>query len=281
MTAATPEAAAAALETVHAVFFALLGAGIGSFLNVCILRMPLDRSIVLPPSSCPHCGRRLTVVDLIPVLGWAIRLGRCASCKGRISPRYPLVEALTAALFFAAFRAYDSWIDRATAAYLLSFLVVVAFVDLDWRLILNRTTYPTMALGLAVAVLPHFPLYLRGWAGVERAAVGAAVGGGLIWGIGALGTALYRKEAMGWGDVKLLAALGAFVGPLHAVAIVFIGSAIGGVIGVGLLAAGAVERRGYIPFGPFLAAAAAIDVFWWRAIDIFVVGLMPFPVVVT
>lgn len=266
---------AEALRAAWGLFFALTGACVGSFLNVCILRLPMERSVVRPPSSCPHCFRRLNAVDLVPVIGWFLRLGRCASCKARISPRYPFVEALTAALWYAAHRRYGLTPDLGAALYLLSFLVVVAFIDIDWHLILDRTTYPTLALGLALSVLPLFPLHTGGRAGLERAIAGAVVGGGIVWTMGRVGTAVYRKEAMGLGDVKMLAALGAFLGPLHAASVIFLGAMIGGVVGIGLLAAGIVERRGYVPFGPFLAAAAVVDVLWWDRIDLFLASLFP------
>ncbi|OGH55704.1 MAG: hypothetical protein A3G34_01385 [Candidatus Lindowbacteria bacterium RIFCSPLOWO2_12_FULL_62_27] len=246
-----------------------LGLTVGSFLNVCIHRLPQGVSVVFPRSSCPSCGHTLGAAELVPVLSYLFQRGKCRSCGCRISPRYALVEILTGAIFVFCHRYFFLHGDIASGLaylYFFSVLVVVVFIDLDHYLILDVVTYPGMAVALILALPGHWPL--AAGAPVPRlleSAQGLAVGGGILWLIQFLGMLWYRKQglaAMGLGDVKLAAFTGAFLGPKHQAYALFISVVIGGVGGMLLMLSGIRKGKEYIAFGPVLAAGAAIAPFY-------------------
>lgn len=264
---------------------ALLGACVGSFLNVVIWRLqqedPAKRSLG-GRSHCPHCGALIRWFDNVPVLGWLVLRGKSRCCHKPIALRYPLVELLTAALFFALAR----WIPAtrllvatpegllvdpvaattfAALAVFVSLLVALSFIDFDTQLLPDVLTKPGIALGVAAGLWPGLagvitedpstPAALRS---VLASLLGAGVGAGVTWGIRALGTWVFRREAMGFGDVKLMAMIGAFLGWQSALLTMFLGCIFGAVLGgIGSLCGGASK----IPFGPYLAAGALTALF--------------------
>ncbi len=219
----------------------IVGAMIGSFLNVVIWRLPRGESLVRPPSRCPACGTPIRWFDNVPVLAWVYLLGHCRSCRAPISPRYPFVEALTALLFvWVAWRhpLPDQAAVAASKAALLSALLALAFIDLDTRLLPDAITKPLILAGLVVsffvpALHPDaFPdLRNRNVASFLEAFLGAASGAALILVVRFLGTMAFRKEAMGLGDAKLLAAIGAFVPPIATLWTLLLASLVGSVLG--------------------------------------------------
>lgn len=232
-----------------------LGALIGSFLNVCIYRLPLGKSIVRPGSHCPSCGKAIEFYDNIPVLSYLWLIGRCRACRERISIRYPFVEAVNAAGYLAILWTFGPTWTTVLYALLFSALLVVAGTDLTHKIIPNVVTLPGIVLGLlgAATVLP---------VGLLNALLGVAVGGGILWALAWASPYLFGKEGMGGGDIKLLAMIGAFLGWKPALLTIMIGSLTGSIIGISLIALRLMKRDEYIPFGPFLVLGALLSMFF-------------------
>jgi leader peptidase (prepilin peptidase) / N-methyltransferase len=258
----------------------LWGACAGSFLNVCIYRIPRDMSVVRPRSHCPGCGKMIPWYLNIPLVSFLFLRGKCAFCGVRISARDFLVELLTGVLFLLVWLKFDlegayrplgliamtDW--RLVPVYWLMVggLILGTFVDFEHLIIPDRVTLGGIVAGLVLSGL--FPS-LHGVATVKesllRACVGAAVGWGFLWGVGALGTLIFRKPAMGFGDVKLLGAMGAFLGWQAVFFIVVVSSFFGSLVGVTLVLSGQRTMQGRIPYGPYLALAAVLWSFWGQA----------------
>jgi leader peptidase (prepilin peptidase)/N-methyltransferase len=235
------------------VFAFVLGAILGSFINVLIYRLPRGESVVMPASRCPSCTRRLEWWENVPILSFLVLRGRCRTCGAGISPRYLLVELVVAGLFvYSVWRHGLTWDAAATAVFGL-LLVAVFFIDLEHKIIPDRITFPGIALGLVLSGTRGGPWELGG-------ALVAAVGAGALL----LLIAVASRGGMGGGDVKLAAMMGAFLGwPLVAVGL-FIGVIIGGVVAVALLAAGLKGRKDHMPFGPALAVGGFVAMEWGR-----------------
>ena len=220
-----------ALVTSALVF--LFGAAVGSFLNVVIYRVPAGLSLLHPPSRCPKCRTQLKPYDNVPVLGWLWLKGRCRYCRTPIAPRYPLIEALTGALFLAAFGQFGLAWTTVSAWLLLSWLICLTFIDFDTLTLPNVLTQSGLVLGLWVFEI-----------------------------IGFVGSLLTGKTVMGGGDGKLAALLGAWLGWQGMLLSSFLACALGAFIGGGAIALGLIRRRHPIPFGPFLALGATLTLFW-------------------
>lgn len=224
----------------------LLGAAVGSFLGVVVDRLPRRASIVRPRSHCPHCGHVLGVFDLLPVVSYLLTRGRCRYCRARISALYPVVETLCAVGFVAVW--YTSggvgpWLAKAT---LLALLVALALTDLRSGLLPDRLTLSGLLAAVAFAA--------AGWTlSLRLALLGAMVGGGAI-----LAIVVISRGGMGLGDAKMLAMIGAFLGPWGALGTLLWASFVGSVVGVGLLLTGRATRKTKLPFGPFLAVGAVL-----------------------
>jgi leader peptidase (prepilin peptidase)/N-methyltransferase len=231
-------------------FAGVLGAIAGSFLNVVTYRLPRRESLVAPASHCPKCGTPVKPYDNIPILSWLLLRGRCRSCSEPISPRYPLVEALTAALCVGAVLAHSSAAGIALSVALILIVVPAALIDLEYRIIPNRLT----ALGAALALALGLALDPSGEP--ERLLAAAGAGGFLLL------AALAYPGGMGMGDVKLAGVMGLFLGRAVAPAIMvalLAGVLVGGVV---IARKGAREgRKTAVPFGPFLALGALVAVF--------------------
>ncbi|MBN2565625.1 MAG: prepilin peptidase [Candidatus Eisenbacteria bacterium] len=237
----------------------VFGAVLGSFMNVLIHRIPRGQSIVSPPSSCPSCGARIRPRDNVPLLSFALLRGRCRGCGARISVRYPTVELLSALVPIAIHASYGFTVGFWVYWALACVLIVLSFVDLDERIIPDRVTIPGLIVGVLVAPL----LGLTTWSG---SLVGAAVGGGALYLIALLGVAVFRKDSMGGGDIKLAAMLGAFLGWRLIVVSLFTAFLVGSIAGIGAIAAKGREWDRTIPFGPFIAIGAFVGMVWGRAI---------------
>lgn len=233
----------------------ILGALIGSFLNVCIFRLPRGESIAWPGSHCPLCAHPIEFYDNIPLLSYLWLGGRCRACRAPISIRYPLVEATNALGYLTILWSFGPSWTAALYALLFSALVVVTGTDLTHKMIPNVITLPGIAVGLlgAVTVLP---------VGVINSVLGLAVGGGILWLLAWLSPYLFGKEGMGGGDIKLLAMIGAFLGWKPALLTIMIGSLTGSIIGISLIALRIIKRDDYIPFGPFLVLGALLSMFF-------------------
>lgn len=233
----------------------VLGCVVGSFLNVCIYRIPAGKSIVSPPSACPACGHRIRWYQNIPIFSYLFLGGKCAGCGMRISLRYPFVEAFTGGLFLLVL--YFFGLSLATLVYwvFVAALVVITFIDLDHQIIPDVISLPGIIVGFACSfVIP--------WHSWSDSLFGIFLGGGLLLGIAWVYELLTKREGMGGGDVKLLAMLGAFLGWKAIFPVIFIASLGGSLVGIPLILLRGENSRFALPFGPFLAAAALIYLFW-------------------
>jgi len=238
----------------------ILGSCLGSFLNVCIYRIPAEKSVVHPPSACPKCGMGIKGYDNIPILSWILLRAKCRGCGTKISARYPFVEALAGVLFLALWLFYGpTWVAACYAISLFG-LIFGTFVDLDEMWIPDRVTIGGMIL---FPILSFFVPELHGAStqlgGLIAGLIGGVVGFGAFWLIGVLGKLAFKKEAMGFGDVKLMGGLGALLGWQSVLFILFVSALIGSVVGISLMKSGKKELQSQIPYGPYLAVAA---VFW-------------------
>jgi leader peptidase (prepilin peptidase)/N-methyltransferase len=262
------------------------GAVVGSFLNVCIWRLPRDESVVHPPSHCPSCGKALAPVDLVPLASQALLRGRCRYCGIGISWRYFGVELLTGLCFVALYYRFGLTLEMAANALFVATLIVVFFVDLDHFVIPDITVY----IGVALGILKDVVLMAQGARGLWRAVpgtdllvpiplsiVGLILGSGALWVIAKVASAAFRRDAMGMGDVFLLAAMGANLTPGQLVVAFFVAVAVGSLIGVALIALKLRKRRDEVPFGPMLVTGTFVallfgDVMIRRYLDAFSFG---------
>ncbi|MFQ5720812.1 MAG: prepilin peptidase, partial [Acidobacteriota bacterium] len=251
---------------------ALLGLVLGSFANVCIHRLPRHESLVFPGSACPRCGTRIRARDNVPVLSWLLLRGRCHACHERISARYPLVEMLTGVLFLALSMRLAPGPAFAVAGGFALALLILFFTDLETMLLPDVVTLG--GLGFALATAPWNPLLVTQPArtavgAMIAAAIGAVGGGGLVlaivlgwrlWVRGRLGDGATEEErsGMGWGDLKMLAMIGAFVGIRQVFFVTFLAAMLGSLVGGGLMIAGRGSRRTALPFGTFLAVGGLL-----------------------
>ena len=254
----------------YLVFVVAIGLSIGSFLNVCIARLPEDRSL-LPRSHCPRCQHAIRARDNVPVLSWVVLRGRCRDCSTPISPRYPLVEllgALTAVLVFRRFvpdvDAIDATHLTAAAVYFAfaSVLIVAAMVDISHRIIPDETSIYAVPFALGAMALLEWMGHADWMAVSFRAGVlGAAGAGGFFAVISLTWVFLFRREGLGWGDVKLIVVVGAVLGPVPGAMVVLLLSALSMSV-VGLTHLVWAKRRLPLPFGPVLALCAVVYVLY-------------------
>jgi len=257
-------------------FVFLLGLIIGSFLNVCISRLPQGKSVVRPRSRCPKCGTAIKPWDNIPVLSYAILGGKCRACKTRISPIYPAVELLTGLLFLACYLAFGNSVETAKWAAFSAILVVLVFTDWRERLLPDKVNYGGLAIGLV------FSFFIRPVDGAALwlanhmfdfpppaavisfadALIGAIVGGGVLWVIGEGYFRLRGREGMGLGDVKMMLMAGSFLGLRRTILTILIGAVLGMIIGGTFMLASRKKSDYELPFGTFLGAAALLVVFF-------------------
>jgi leader peptidase (prepilin peptidase) / N-methyltransferase len=240
-------------------FIFVAGLCIGSFLNVCIWRIPRDESIVWPGSHCPACNHAIAPWDNLPLLSWLVLNGRCRHCKAPISPRYFLVELLTGALFTALWLVHGWSLQTPVYFLFAGALILGTFVDFDHLILPDRVTLGGMAAGLVLSTA--FPA-LQGQTARLPAllhSLGAlALGYGILWLVATLGRLVLKREAMGMGDVKLLGAIGACLGWQAVLFTVFVSSLSGTVFGLAFIAAGRKELQSKIPYGPHIALAAVL-----------------------
>lgn len=233
----------------------IFGLCIGSFLNVCIYRLPIGKSIAFPPSHCPHCRTAIRVRDNIPVIGWLVLKGRCRDCGNRISPRYPLVEFLTGLFAVCAYLKFGPNVETAIYFIFIAALIVITFIDIDHRIIPDRMTLPGIPLAfLAALFLPNTT-----W---QTSLYGILAGGGSLLLI-AVGYSYFTgKEGMGGGDIKLLAMIGALCGWKGVIFTIFLGSILGSITGIATLRGSGKGMKSAIPFGPFLSVGAICYIFF-------------------
>ncbi|MBI4432820.1 MAG: prepilin peptidase [Candidatus Omnitrophica bacterium] len=250
----------------------IFGAIVGSFLNVCILRLPRNESLVHPGSHCVACSKAVAWHDNIPCVSYFVLGGRCRHCHVKISAQYPAVEILTGLLFILFYVIFGFTPKGVVYLVLALALLVESVIDWRYQIIPDEITLPTIVLGLAVSAMwPEFHGESSRLWGFLQSVIGLLVGGGLLYGAGAITERILKKEAMGGGDVKLMAGLGALLGWQGVFWIIFIASFLGSIVGLYLRIKEGQER---IPFGPYLAGAAFFYLFFGQALMAWYLGCL-------
>ncbi|MCK5833737.1 prepilin peptidase [bacterium] len=242
----------------------IFGLPIGSFLNVVIWRLPREESIAFPPSHCPKCNSRIKAYDNIPVLSYIILGGKCRNCGERISIQYPIVELATAILFAIAWPLTGSTLSMEvpTAIILTGMGISIAGIDFHHRIIPNELSIGGFIVGLILA-----PLRTGSWAGLFWALLAGLIGAGILFLVRVGGKAVFKREALGFGDVKLIAMIGAFVGWQGVLLTIFLGALLGTIGGiVGMIISKKTREERLIPFGPFLMIAGLIVFYFGESI---------------
>lgn len=258
------------MELCTLVFAGLFGLIVGSFLNVCIYRIPKNKSIVWPPSACPKCGNGIKWYDNIPVFSFLWLRGRCRNCKDKISVQYPLVEFISAALTVLFVWHYGLSLWTAVLLVAVYALIILSVIDLELMIIPDRFSLGLIVLGLVFAwANPNFSGIW--WERLLSSLLGAGVGLFGVLAIALLGYVLFRKEAMGGGDVKLMGGVGALIGWEGVITTVVLASALGLVYSIFLMIYKGKKRGDAIPFGPFLSAGALINMLYLIKPDMLVI----------
>ena len=272
--------------TVFACFAFALGACVASFLNVCIWRLPREESVVRPGSHCPKCNAPIKWYQNIPIVSWCCLRGRCANCHQPISIRYTVVELLGGILFLMAYLqwampsilrqmpilglvpASDMWLVAAEWLVITG-LILGSFIDLEHFYLPDRVTIGGMVLGVPLSFLvPELQCQTDRLIALYWSLGGMAAGFLFLWGVGAFFSKLFKKEALGFGDVKLIGAVGAFFGPVAVLFTTILSSLVGSIIGLILVARGRAKLGGFtaVPYGPFLAIGALVWMYWGPAL---------------
>lgn len=234
----------------------ILGLLIGSFLNVCIYRIPKGESIAFPPSHCGNCGKRLTPLELIPVISYILLGGRCKKCSQRISVQYPLIELVTATIFALLYYRFGYSFELVKYCIFTAFIIVISVIDLKTQDVYSITTYSGIAAGVVIIFLEKFLLGSE----ILTYFIGMLIGGGII------GLIVYATGGMGEGDIEIAALCGIFLGWKGILITLFFSFIIGGSFGVFLIVFRLKDRKDYIAFGPYLALGAIICIFFQQNI---------------
>jgi leader peptidase (prepilin peptidase) / N-methyltransferase len=254
----------------------VFGLVLGSFLNVCVVRLPAGKSVVMPASACPDCGTPIKPYDNIPVLSYIFLRGKCRACGARISPLYPAVEMLTGLLLLACYSAFGLTVEALKWSVFSGLMIVLVFTDLRERLLPDAVNFTGLALGLGLSFLAKPEDGTAYWLAnrwfdypppasvlsFADALFGAAVGGGALWLISEGYFRLRGREGMGLGDVKMMTMAGSFLGLKRTVLTLLVGSLLGSILGVAFILARRKGTEYELPFGTFLGMAALLVVFF-------------------
>lgn len=246
------------------IFIFLVGLCLGSFLNVCIYRLPLSKSIIKPRSFCPNCNSPIPWYDNIPLLSYLFLKRRCRYCKEKIPFRYFLVELLTGVILVVLYLYFNSIILVFSYTFLVAGLIIATFTDIIHRIIPDKVNIGCLIIGLGLSFcFPQLHDTMIHWKGILFSSIGALVGGGTIFVLGLLGKLIFKKESMGGGDVKLLAMAGSYLGWKLILLTFFIAPFFGSIFGI---IKKIVSEDEYIPYGPFLALGCVVSLFWGEEI---------------
>ena len=261
------------MEIFLTIYFAIIGLIIGSFLNVCIYRIPKEENIAYPPSHCGSCGKRLNAFDLVPVFSWLFLRGKCRYCGSSISPRYALVELLTGFTFALLYNNFGISLDFLASAFLMSILIVVFFIDLDHKIILDELVITGLVAGAIIIVCNFFfpmDIYRGGqwWDPI----LGMIAGSGTLLLIGLIGQKVYKTDdAMGGGDIKIFAPIGIFLGWKMTLFALLLSVVIAGITSFILILLKIKDRRSTIPFGPFIVIGTFITyLYGWDIVNLYI-----------
>ena len=246
-------------------FAFVFGAVIGSFLNVCIFRLPEHHSIVKPLSQCPRCHHPIRFYDNIPLISYLILQGKCRDCGEKISWRYPLVEFITAILSLVLFAKFYLTLNFIIFFAFTAVLIVITFIDLDNQIIPDVLTLPGIPVFFLLAVFVVKVPWME-------AAIGLLIGGGVLFAIAFVYELLTKREGMGGGDIKLLAMIGGFLGWKSLIFILLCSSCLGAIVGIAVMVIKKQNMKYAVPFGPFLSIAAVAYLFWGDAFMRFLIA---------
>jgi len=241
------------------IFVLIFGLCVGSFLNVVVARLPAGRSITSPGSACPGCGSAIAWYDNLPVVSYVLLHASCRTCRTKISWRYPVVELACSALFVVAYLQFGLSLRLVAALILLSGLIAITGIDLDYQIIPDVLSIPGIVAGLLWSFTP-------GGIGWKDSILGVVIGGGVFVVIIVASSLVLGQPGMGVGDVKLGAMLGAFLGWQLALLSILLSVLVGGLLAAVLLASGRKARKDPLPFGPFLALGGMISLFWGNSL---------------
>ncbi len=237
----------------------ILGLTVGSFSNVCINRIPKNESIIYPASHCPKCRSNILAKDNIPLLSFILLKGRCRNCKSKISIQYPVVEFLTGLIYLIIYLIYGFSVQSLIYIILSSALIIIAFIDLNQQIVPDVISLPGIVICFIISFfVPYISFINSAW--------GVLVGGGIILVIGLTGTVIFKKEAMGGGDVKLAAMIGTFLGWRYIIISLFLGFFLGAIAGIILIMSKNKSREDVVPFGPFIVLGSFITLLWGEKI---------------
>ncbi|MCE5211935.1 MAG: prepilin peptidase [Deltaproteobacteria bacterium] len=240
------------------IFAFISGAAIGSFLNVCIFRIPAEESIIRPASRCPSCLQPIRFYDNIPILSFLLLRARCRDCGAKISWRYPLVELITGLLALLLFIKFGLTLDFLVYFAFTAVLITISFIDLDHQIIPDILSLPGIPIFFLLAVFVVKVPWME-------AAIGLLIGGGVLFAIAFLYEFITKREGMGGGDIKLLGMIGGFLGWKSLIFILLVSSVLGAIVGISVMVIKKQDMKYAVPFGPFLSAAAVAYLFWGDA----------------
>lgn len=232
------------------IFILLLGLVIGSFLNVCIFRIPREESISFPPSHCTNCDNKIKAYDLVPVISFLLLRGKCRHCGERISMKYPLIELITSVLFLALYIKFGLSFDLLKFIILICFIIIIGIIDFETTDVYLKTTLPGIIIGILFIAIGYF-----NGQEVWTYIFGGLLGGGVITAI------VLLTNGMGWGDVEICLLAGVFLGFNLTIVMLFLSFVTGGILGILLIITKKRSRKDYIPFGPFISVGVIITVF--------------------
>jgi leader peptidase (prepilin peptidase) / N-methyltransferase len=275
-------------STLIGIFAALFGLVIGSFLNVCIVRIPGRKSVVIPASACPKCGAAIRPWDNIPVMSWMLLGGKCRACKTRISAMYPAVELLTAVLFWGCYYAFGLTTEALKWAIFSALMIVLVFTDMRERILPDVVNYSGFVAGLLLSLVTKPSDGTALWLAnrmfdfpppapvisLADALLGAAFGSGLLWLVAEAYFRLRGREGMGLGDVKMMLMAGTFLGLKRTLLTILAGSVLGSVLGLAFMLARRKESDYELPFGSFLGMAAVLVMFFGTPVVNWYLSLM-------
>lgn len=240
------------------IFAFIFGAAIGSFLNVCIFRIPAEESIVRPLSQCPHCHHPIRFYDNIPIISFILLRAKCRDCDEKISWRYPLVELITGLLALLLFMKFGLTLDFLVYFIFTAVLITISFIDLDHQIIPDVLSLPGIPIFFLLAVFVVKVPWME-------AAIGLLIGGGVLFAIAFVYEFITKREGMGGGDIKLLGMIGGFLGWKSLIFILLVSSVLGAIVGISVMVIKKQDMKYAVPFGPFLSAAAVAYLFWGDA----------------
>lgn len=256
-------------QTIYPVFAFVFGMVVGSFLNVCICRLPKSESVVSPPSHCPHCSYQIRWYDNIPLVSYLLLRGKCRGCGAHISLQYPLVELLNGVLTLFLFLRFGPTFAFAVLFLLCSALVVITFIDIEHQIIPDEISLSGIVVGFVLS------FFLKGHTWLNSL-LGILLGGGSLLLVAYIYQRLTGKDGMGGGDIKLLAMMGAFLGWKSIPFIIFASSLVGSLVGITIMLLKKKDSKLAIPFGPYLAFAAVLYIFYGKPLIRWYLGVSGF-----